>query len=570
MEFLAYPTTSRRSLTRQVEIGNLKIGGHHPILIQSMLVCPVTNLDRAFNEITALARVGCPLIRVTTPSLKEIEATARLKTRMAEEGLNIPLVADIHFNAALAPQAAEVFEKVRINPGNFADRPKNSGSQANLTDSAFRAGKEEFKEKLTPLLEVLKKKKRALRIGVNHGSLSERMILRYGDSPLGMVESALEAIQLCEEQGFYQIVVSLKSSNPLVAQQAYRLLDARQQEGKKYPLHLGVTEAGDGEMARVKSLIGIGGLLRDGIGDTIRVSLAEDSVNEIPFAQQILSAVSGQAPKTTKPTTPIRRPLGSYRYGSQQARFGTLALGPPNPVRIGLEEGAFMPFKPDFFYQETKDSLSISGQFIPLYNNLEQIPHGHLSQPFALSSPPPLFAFRRFLAERAAALPPLGLLLPCLKGELSLETDLSLLLSEGYFDLLFLSKNQPSSSIQRLQLFLQATRIQSFQADYIACPSCGRTLFDLQATTAKIKAKTSHLKGIKIGIMGCIVNGPGEMADAHFGYVGSGPGKIDLYFGQERVKRGLEEDQAVEALVALIKEKGAWVEATSNWTSKNS
>ncbi|MDX2471947.1 MAG: (E)-4-hydroxy-3-methylbut-2-enyl-diphosphate synthase [SAR324 cluster bacterium] len=557
---IPYPTSYKRNLTKSVQIAHLEVGGNAPILIQSMLVNPASKLDQAIAEMKKLVDVNCQLIRLSLPTHKELEASFRLKERMKTEGLTVPLVADVHFNPSLAIDAAEVFDKIRINPGNFVDSPKGSGKL--YSNAEFSEGREKLLEALKPLITNLKKYRRALRIGVNQGSLSERMIFQFGDSPQGMVESALEACELCTQLDYDQIIISLKSSNPIIVNQAYRLLVTRQDADRKFPLHLGVTEAGTGPIARVKSLVGIGSLLRDGIGDTIRVSLAEDSHHEIPVAEEIAKCLSKpQLSASDEQGGDFKRLLGASLFTPGVHRLNGRDITSGAPVLIGYE--SMQPVADaDFIYSHSENQVLVNGETIPIVKDLTKTALKKANHPPSLivDSVPSLFALRAFFRDTPKDFA-LGLVAPTLEGDIFFETEFSSILCEGFFDFILLPNALNRHAHASLELYLQASRVKSFAADYIACPSCGRTLFDLQKTTEMIRSKTLHLKGIKIGIMGCIVNGPGEMADAHFGYVGSGPGKIDLYFGQTRVQRGIDESLAVEALIALIKEKNQWYEA---------
>ncbi len=556
---IPYPTSYSRNPTKRVQIAHLNVGGDSPILIQSMLVNPASKPELAITEIKKLIEANCELIRLSLPTHKELEASFHLKKLMIQEGLSIPLVADVHFNPSLAIDAAEIFDKVRINPGNFVDTPKGSGKLFSPAD--FQGGREKLLEALKPLIKNLKKYKRALRIGVNQGSLSERMIFQFGDSPLGMVESAIEACELCSQLDYDQIIISLKSSNPIIVNQAYRLLVTKQDPNHRFPLHLGVTEAGTGKIARVKSLVGIGTLLRDGIGDTIRVSLAEDSHLEIPVAQEIVKALNKpQVSSLDLQGGDFSHPLGASltTLGNHSLNDRSICSGAP--VLVGYESDEPLE-DADFTFQRHQDQIRIAGESIPI---LKELPKTAIKaspgKTLVLDSNPSLYSLRAFFRDNPKDFA-FGLIAPALHGDLFAETEFSSMLTEGFFDFILVPNSLKEQEKAILELYLQAARVKSYVADYIACPSCGRTLFDLQKTTEMIRAKTLHLKGIKIGIMGCIVNGPGEMADAHFGYVGSGPGKIDLYFGQTRVKRGIDESLAVEALIELIKEKNQWYEA---------
>ncbi len=569
MTSLNYPLQYRRLKTREVTIGHVKIGADNPICIQSMLTSSTQNIQSCLDEIKSLVAVDCQLIRLTIPSRKDLDAAYKLREVLREEGIDVPLVADIHFSPVLAVDACEVFEKIRINPGNFSDKPK----QAKISQSSdsFEEGYERLREEIKPLVKNLKYYNRALRIGVNQGSLSTRMMEQYGDTPLGMVNSALEMVELFEEQGVDQLVVSLKSSNPVVVQKAYRLLAKTMPEENAVPLHLGVTEAGNELMGRIKSLAGIGVLLIDGIGDTIRVSLTEPSANEIQFAREFLSSIElCRIEEETAPEAPWQRPLNHQRVENGRAVFSECNVGGGTPLKLGgPAENDYpdvdIPFQLDFRVSDEGNHSHPVGEskpFLKLAGNLES---AHQKQPencsaLLIDCQTSLHALRGFYHQfMGQCSVPVGLELPP-TYDYSTDVQLAGILSEGLLDFVILPNGIESLTLQRFLLLLQATRSRILVPDYIICPSCGRTLYDIQNTAAKIKEKTSHLKGVKIGIMGCIVNGPGEMADADFGYVGSGPGKIDLYFGQKRVCRGVDESEAVDRLIALMKEKGYWQE----------
>ncbi|MDH5560779.1 MAG: (E)-4-hydroxy-3-methylbut-2-enyl-diphosphate synthase [Deltaproteobacteria bacterium] len=569
---LRYRLGYQRLKTREVAIGGLLIGGNHPLLIQSMLSTPINQEINALKEIKKLAESGCGLIRIALLSSSELDFLPKLRKWMVEEGLNIPLCADIHFSPRLALEACEFFEKIRINPGNYTDRPKNT--RESIHPELYDQGHQELKQAVILLAKKLKKHQRALRIGVNQGSLSTRMMERYGDTPLGMVNSALEMIQLFEEEGFFSLVVSLKSSNPLIVQKAYRLLAQSYQNGPAPALHLGVTEAGQGQIGRVKSLSGIATLLLDGIGDTIRVSLTEASYKEIDFAKKLLGQLNLSAKKQVKVPGYFERPLSHQRVKNSRLETGNLILGDAGALKIATCEDRSPPFVEteyacDFKYLIKNGNILIYDQTRPLLVVSDETAIKDFSQVFALypailfKTRDPMLRLRQWYHELdGKTSPPVGVFYP--EGlndeDLGLDASLAGALSEGLIDFLLIHSDISPVRLENLLLLLQATRSRIITADFIACPSCGRTLFDIEKATEKIKDATAHLKGVKIGIMGCVVNGPGEMADADFGYVGSGSGRIDLYLGQERVKRGLMENEAVDALVTLIKKEGKWIE----------
>lgn len=569
MAFITYPLNYKRRKTRVVEIGDVKIGGDHPILIQSMLTSPTSDIEKCMEEIRALNHVNCELIRLSLTSGRDLDAISRLREKMKSEGIFRPLVADVHFSPQLAIDACEVFEKIRINPGNFTDKPKNSKRNKTIELSE---GREQLKESIQPLVKNLKKYDRALRIGVNQGSLSSRMIEHYGDSPMGMVASATEMIDLLEAEGIKKIVVSLKSSNPSVVLQAYRLLVEQLPKENGIPLHLGVTEAGNGIIGRIKSLSGIGPLLFDGIGDTIRVSLTEECCNEIAYARELVSALSGLGMKSMEAGT-FKRAFNDVRVNHQAFSIKGLTIGGATPVKIGKPESINLPasemeFLEDFRYKLNREAGTIGmmdGMFkfalISEKDDVLYLEKGPKDM-ILIESENPLTLARQIYMSRNNRTP-VGLKFPVFETpekEIGYFVQIASILSEGLADFILMPEKMDSKLFDKFLCLLQATRTRLLAPDYIACPSCGRTLFDLKTTTERIKRKTSHLKGVKIGIMGCIVNGPGEMADADFGYVGSGKGKVDLYFGKERVKRGIHETDAVDALIDLIKEHRMWVE----------
>lgn len=558
METINYPLQYQRLKTREVSIGPLKIGADHPICIQSMLTTSVQKSEACLDEIMSLAAVDCQLIRITIPTGKDLDAAERLCHILTEEGITIPLVADIHFSPKLAVDACELFEKVRINPGNYSDSPKRTKEARGNT--FYEEGRERLKEAIVPLAKKLIKLKRALRIGVNQGSLSTRMMERYGDTPQGMVYSALELVELFEELGFDQLVISLKSSNPVIVQKAYRFLVEQQRNREAIPLHLGVTEAGNGLMGRIKSLAGIGGLLKDGIGDTIRISLTEASANEVIFAREFLGEIQKEM-TASKNADSWGRPLNHQRAKNKAIRTNDLVLGEGSELKIGFPSEtaisrAPFEFEPDFNYIKTKEAFHIDN--IPISKSGTTLKMSESEGAIVFPPGTSLFILRRsYQVAQGRKNGPVGLVYMS-HPDYNREVDISGMLVEGLLDFILIPEDITAENLERLLYILQATRTRIFITDYIICPSCGRTLFDIQEVAEKIREKTSHLKGLKIGIMGCIVNGPGEMADADFGYVGSGTGKVDLYFGQEKIRRGVAEKDAVEELIHLIKEKGYW------------
>jgi (E)-4-hydroxy-3-methylbut-2-enyl-diphosphate synthase len=587
MNYCASPWSFHRRPTREVTVGDpsrggVVIGGNHPVVRQSMLTCDTMNTAECVRQTLELVAVGCQIVRITAPTVKDAANLENIVRELRAVGCHVPIVADIHFKPEAAMEAVKWVEKVRINPGNYADSKKFAIKE--YTDDAYTAELLRIEEKFTPLVIEAKRLGRALRIGTNHGSLSDRIMNRYGDSPLGMVESALEFARICRKHDFHNFVFSMKSSNPKVMIECYRLLAARlEQEGPdwNYPLHLGVTEAGEGEDGRIKSAIGIGSLLCDGIGDTIRVSLTEDSPREIAVCNDLLA----QIPRLTqsKPSgTGLRLPWDPFVYRRRESAstsLGSTTCGGESVVRVVVTRATHdkvaplispkSDVKPEGIHEDLNlleldprspiapETVACDTQLVTVQDGIEL---------------PPVQAFR-LLAVRLHELGRRNpiLLKDCLTFEavplspevalLRAAVNLGSLLADGIGDaILVRGESGAGQSLRLAYNILQAAGCRSFKTDYVACPSCGRTLFNLQTVTARIKARTDHLKGVKIAIMGCIVNGPGEMADADFGYVGGAPNKINLYVGKKPVKFNIPEAEAVERLVDLIKEHGKWVE----------
>ena len=669
-----------RRLSRVVTIGNLKMGGTEPIRVQSMLTSDTMDTEACVRETLGLVAVGCELVRITAPTVKDAANLKNIHAALLAAGCGVPLVADIHFKPEAALEAAQWVEKVRINPGNFADSKKFNVRE--YTDLEYEAELERIREKFSPLVALCKKRGVAMRIGTNHGSLSDRIMNRFGDSPRGMVESALEFARIAREYDYHNFVFSMKASNPKVMIAAYRLLVSRlkeedrflsklvagdeeqgaaahregvyrgilddastdatqlfapavefQKESWNYPIHLGVTEAGDGEDGRIKSAIGIGSLLADGIGDTIRVSLTEDSVHEIPVARALLKQITIPSDKSfinNQTLTPIGpRPTWSLfeyqRRASEKLIVNGLEVGGSSLVRVVVPRSTHQAvahkleqmgeYQPELILEElplqeidprSEEEVALlqeekNPQFVTVRDEIEM---------------DPIAAFR-LLAARIPSRHPILLkddvakqrhprgggdpanqnqsgqqrgqshnslilgsdsksnkLAPNLtiygtdpfaddftKNLLAASTIIGSLLCDGIGDaILIRHEAAPGASLRLAYNILQAAGVRIFKTDYVACPSCGRTLFNLQETTARIKAVTSHLKGVRIAVMGCIVNGPGEMADADFGYVGGAPGKVNLYVGKKAVKFNIPQAEAVDQLVALIHEHGKWVD----------
>jgi len=581
-----------RRKTRTVMVGKVGVGSAEPVRIQSMLTSETTDLDSVMLEIQALHRASCEMIRITIPNRKALDAIPEVRRRMSEEGIERPLIADIHFNPQLAVDSCEFFEKVRINPGNYADRKKFEIRE--YSDLQYAEELERIEETLLPLVKNLKTYQCCLRIGTNHGSLSDRVMNRFGDSPEGMVQSALEFLRIFEKHDFYDTILSMKSSNPLVMKEAYRLLVMRmEEESMDYPLHLGVTEAGNGSEGRIKSAVGIGGLLCQGLGDTIRVSLTEPAENEIPAAKAILGGVEklieriatdlgederSEEKAVSEPTISPDQNQSTLRIQSGKT-YGRGILMKPSGCKIGDRETfKLLSWKTGTEFTDPKKvfdaKLDRSDGEQVLVLNEQEIETGldntildHLkSKLLVLEVSNPLYTIRNLNQRLEGKAKPaaIGFQLPIIEtmeDHLGLAAELGELISSRELHALICRDGDPESLSARFaQNLMQATRVRMFQADFISCPSCGRTFFDLQQTTEQIKRKTAHLTGVKIAVMGCVVNGPGEMADADYGYVGAGPGKIHLYRGQQCVQRNIPSHDAVDKLIDLIRSEGRWIE----------
>jgi|TARA_B110000003_G_scaffold82009_1_gene83750 (E)-4-hydroxy-3-methylbut-2-enyl-diphosphate synthase len=627
-----------RFKTREVKVGNITIGGNQPIRIQSMTTTNTMDTIDTVEESIRMIKAGCELVRITAPSKKEAHNLQNIKEELKKRGYNTPLIADIHYTPNAAEIAAKIVEKVRVNPGNYADKKKFEN--ITYTNESYDAEIVRIKEKFLPLVKICKTYGTAMRIGTNHGSLSDRILSRYGDTPKGMVESAMEFLRICREEDYHNIILSMKASNTRVMVQAYRLLVAEMiKEKMNYPLHLGVTEAGEGEDGRIKSAVGIGALLADGIGDTIRVSLTEAPEFEIPVAQNLLKHFEGieehdSIQKITK------NPLHSFDYKRRKTNE-VLNIGGGNvPIvmadfclkekitaasffavgsnySVPLDKWNLTDMAADYVFVGNHDlDFEVPGTLGVIYNYKKWTVHrkgypfltindyldeGEISEKlnivYVCLSDLCEELFSRLKTDNTAVLMidtynengtaeqrklftelmNNGIKTPVIIGraygnlseeqlQLSASSDLGALLLDGLGDGIFIAAENCGSyqSINSLAFgILQASRTRISKTEYISCPSCGRTLFDLQETTAKIRKETDHLKGIKIGIMGCIVNGPGEMADADYGYVGTGKGKITLYKEQEVVEKNIAEDKAVTSLINLIKKYGDWVEKSN-------
>jgi len=643
-------TEYQRRSTRVVNIGGVPMGGNNPIRVQSMTTVDTMDTLGSVEQTLRMVAAGCEYVRITAPSIKEAQNLLEIKKELRKRGCNVPLIADIHFTPNAAELAARIVEKVRVNPGNYADKKKFE--EIEYTDSTYAAEVERIRERFRPLVQICKQYGTAMRIGTNHGSLSDRILSRYGDTPLGMVESALEFLRLCEEENYYDVVLSMKASNTQVMVQAYRLLVQKlDEEGlQPYPLHLGVTEAGEAEDGRIKSAVGIGTLLEDGLGDTVRVSLTEAPEAEAPVARMLIDRYTTRT-ATAKIIAPLvgEEPINPFQY-HRRTTHEVLNFGGQNVPRVIAEVSRmpqlnyadlraaghlYSPFLDKFQMSDLGADYIYTGERpVPfmLPNGLKEIvtfsawvdagrllhhyplltadsymddKPRHPQLNFLMLSLDALDArlLRRLqtdtevvmvlVTENAHAMPELrraffqlithGITCPVVIGraypdqalgqtQLDAATDAGGLLIDGLGDGIVLGTDHLAprsqeawidtlSSLNQLSFgILQAARTRMSKTEYISCPSCGRTLFDLQETTAMIRQRTDHLKGIKIGIMGCIVNGPGEMADADYGYVGVGKGKIALYRGQEVIKKAVPEEAAVDELIELMREDGRWIE----------
>ena len=555
------------------------MGADHPVVVQSMITSDTRDTEACVAEVLQLAEAGCQIVRITAQTKKYAANLENIRDGVRAAGCDVPLVADIHFKPDAAFEAAKWVEKIRVNPGNFVDKKKFEVRE--YTDEQYEEELERIREEFSPLVALCKELGRAMRIGTNHGSLSDRIMNRYGDTPLGMVESALEFARLAREQDYHNFVFSMKASNPKVMIEAYRLLVARlATEGPdwNYPLHLGVTEAGDGEDGRIKSAIGIGSLLADGIGDTIRVSLTEDAVYEIPVAQALVEEAKNLPEGTIDESfAPLWNPFEYERRKSDLVSRCGHQLGGTELMRVFISRKKWDAvshkldqmgdYQPEIVLEDS-GVMGIDPRDAEAINaiNAESEPQlVTVSDGLDLA---PIAAFRLL----AARLDSRHVIL--LKDTLNPRDDdflptllraaitLGSLICDGIGDAVILQgESAPGQSLRLTYNILQAAGARIFKTDYVACPSCGRTLFNLQDTTQKIREATGHLKGVRIAVMGCIVNGPGEMADADFGYVGGAPGKINLYVGKQAVKFNIPEAEAVDRLTDLISEHGKWIEA---------
>src|SRR5574344_1567781 len=542
-------------------VGATPMGGDNPIRIQSMTTTPTTDTEASVAQAKRIIEAGGEYVRLTTQGVREAENLKNINAALRAEGITTPLVADVHFNPNVADVAALYAEKVRVNPGNYID-PARTFKHLEYTDEEYAAELKRLEERFVPFLNICKETHTAVRIGVNHGSLSDRIMSRYGDTHEGIVESCMEFLRICKKQDFDDVVISIKASNTVVMVRSMRLLVSEMdKEDMHYPLHLGVTEAGEGEDGRIKSAVGIGALLADGIGDTIRVSLSEDPECEIPVAKLLVDYIGTreQHQPITGVVAPAFNPYGyTRRFTKSIGRVG----GNHHPVVVASKKGNYEPM-PDYILEETNlpmRSLSYSELNEQIINELKATPqivllHSNHKNPVGEMRA----FFHRLLAENITV----PVIIARHYNEANVESlqikvgaDLGGLLLDGFGDGIMLTNEQNNITNEAINSIafgvLQAARRRVSRTEYISCPSCGRTLFDLQTTVAKVKAATNHLKNLKIAIMGCIVNGPGEMADADYGYVGAGKGRVSLYRKNECIEKNIAEEEAVEKLLALI------------------
>lgn len=554
----------RRRFTTPVRVGNVTIGGGAPVQLQSMASTSTMDTQGSIDQSERIAKAGAAIVRLTAQGVREANNMMLIRQGLRERGVDVPLVADIHFNPRAAFAAAEKVEKVRINPGNFVD-PGRTFRKIEYTDEEYAAELRKIDEALTPFLEVCRAHGTAVRIGVNHGSLSDRIMSRYGDTPAGMTESAMEFLRVCVKRGFTDVVISVKASNVRVmVETVHRLVEAMDREDMHFPLHLGVTEAGDGEDGRVKSCVGIGSLMAEGIGDTIRVSLSEEPECELPVARRLRDYIErlyeaphieGQRAEGFNAICPVRR---------ASAQVGVVG-GDCTPVVVGSRKDAeYEPERsPDLFEPDFEPLCFDAAVPVEQWGEVEPgriivLTSSHANRPGSMQGA--LHSMMRRGINNPVVLKVDYGSLPAEDVVVRASVDLGSMLLNGFVDGVWIESEAlgASASASLAYGILQAARLRITRTEYISCPSCGRTLFDLQSTLARVKEATSSLRGLKIGVMGCIVNGPGEMADADYGYVGAGAGHVSLYRGKECVEKNIPQAEAVQRLVDLIKADGKW------------
>lgn len=545
----------KRRKTWPVRVGGVMIGGDNPVRLQSMTSTSTMDTEGSVAQIKRIADAGAEIVRLTAQGVREAENLGEISARLRTEGYDVPLVADIHFNPRAALAAASRVEKVRINPGNFVD-PGRVFKKIDYTDEEYAAEIEKIEEGLLPLLAICREHSTALRIGVNHGSLSDRIMSRYGDTPAGMVESAMEFLRVCVKHDFRDVVISIKASNVCVmVETVRRLVDAMDREDMHFPLHLGVTEAGDAEDGRIKSAVGIGSLLAEGTGDTIRVSLSEEPECEIEPATDIADFIATLSDGPQAAIVSVEKDFDTYmparrrsRWSDRQPQVVGLDLTPEsleNAIRVNAEDG---------LSEELADRLKAEPDRIVVVGSEASNALCHLRSFLtaikAAGVENPVIISRDYTGQSQRKL------------TIGASIEFGSLLLAGFADGIWIkAAGTPQDQLTALALnILQATRLRISKTEFISCPGCGRTLYDLQSTLREIKAATSHLKGLKIGVMGCIVNGPGEMADADYGYVGAAAGKISLYKGKECIEKNIPAEEAIAHLVKLIKDNGDWVD----------
>ena len=514
-----------RRKSKEIQVGDLRIGGNNPIRIQTMANTDTNDIAASVAQAKRCLQAGTELLRYTTQGTKEAENLGKIKDALRTEGINLPLVADIHFNANVAEVAAQLVEKVRINPGNFV-----TGKQGDYTDDEWNDELRRIREKLHTLLSLCKDKGTAIRIGVNHGSLSPRIMSRYGNTPLGLATSCMEFIELCEQEGFTNLILSVKASNTRVMIYAVRLLvQMMDAKGKNYPLHLGVTEAGSDDEGRIKSAIGIGTLLHDGIGDTIRVSLSEAPEAEIPVARKLVDYIESQRSHSSFLT-----PHSSLKTDYSRRKTAPINnIGGNNPVVVIADTQLNTTLKPDY----TANEIETLKQSVAIIDTLEDL------TPLLATDKPVIF-------KKTFAINDLETL------QIQAGAFFGPLLIDGLIDGIWLSNQSDLITAKQVNdiafELLQSSRCRISKTEYTSCPSCGRTKFDLPKVVRQVKEATQGFVGLKIAVMGCIVNGPGEMADADFGYIGAGMGKVSLYKGKECVMKNIPEEEAIDKLLELI------------------
>ena len=584
-----------RRISDTIQIGKLLLGGNQPVRVQSMANTDTNDIENSVAQCLRIVEAGGDIVRFTTQGIREAESIGKIHAALREKGCDVPLVADIHFNANAADLAATQVEKVRINPGNYVGSIK-IGDNSDYTDEEFETEYQKVRARFIPFLQICKQHNTAIRLGINHGSLSERMMNRYGDTSRGMVESCMEFLNICNEENFHNVVISMKTSNTVMMVQTVRLLvEEMAKYGFNYPLHLGVTEAGDGEDGRIKSAVGIGALLADGIGNTIRVSLSEDPELEVPVGRLLVSYTSERA--NHEPIVATENLLHNRFEYSRRKTHAVGNIGADNvPVVITSGDGGFATL-PDYILSNGKVLSTYSNSYtIYTVENIHELKHDSADIKFLQLTYPQLSPsvlavlleskdvvvllqtqHKNGVGEQRAffhALLNTGCTVPvilCRKYaendlqhlQIKSAADLGVLFIDGFGDGIFL-ENEGKITVEEINSvafgILQASRVRVTKTEFISCPSCGRTMFNLQTVVGRVKAKTSHLTGLKIGIMGCIVNGPGEMADADYGYVGAGRGKVSLYKKKECLERNIPEDEAVDKLIDLIKVNGDWHE----------